>query len=167
MNVDNLVDDYLQLAKARSVPSRSAIFHLWTSESQLWDSITQIKCEGPCPILIYPNWQKIYKRNLNRNLWSHFCFVSATKPGSCLYTDGWTKLVTQVVSWSRSTSWTQTASIRKLLMRWCKMIFLHSYLGGVLKFFDIWLGLAASSNVKEFQYSSSVTVQEYPRLIRH
>ena len=29
---------------------------------------------------------------------------------------------------------------------------------------DIWLGLAASSNVKEFQYSSLVTVQEYPTL---
>ena len=57
----------------------------------------------------------------------------------------------------------QTAGIRKLLVRWCGLIFLHSYLGGVLKFFDIWLGLAASSNVKEFQYSSSVTVQEYPR----
>ena len=56
----------------------------------------------------------------------------------------------------------QTAGIRKLLVRWCGLIFLHSYLGGVLKFFDIWLGLAASSNVKEFQYSSSVTVQEYP-----
>ena len=58
----------------------------------------------------------------------------------------------------------QTAGIRKLLVRWCGLIFLHSYLGGVLKFFDIWLGLAASSNVKEFQYSSSVTVQEYPIL---
>ena len=46
----------------------------------------------------------------------------------------------------------QTAGIRKLLVRWCGLIFLHSYLGGVLKFFDIWL-----------QYSSSVTVQEYPR----
>ena len=60
----------------------------------------------------------------------------------------------------------QTAGIRKLLVRWCGLIFLHSYLGGVLKFFDIWLGLAASSNVKEFQYSSSVTVQEYPILTR-
>ena len=50
---------------------------------------------------------------------------------------------------------------------WCGLIFLHSYLGGVLKFFDIWLGLAASSNVKEFQYSSSVTVQEYPKLCVH
>ena len=46
---------------------------------------------------------------------------------------------------------------------WEYGIFLLSYRGGVLKFFDIWLGLAASSNVKEFQYSSSVTVQEYPR----
>ena len=59
----------------------------------------------------------------------------------------------------------QTAGIRKLLVRWCGLIFLHSYLGGVLKFFDIWLGLAASSNVKEFQYSSLVTVQEYPKLV--
>ena len=76
-------------------------YSTWTSESQLWGSITQIKGEGPCPIFIYPNWQIIKKRNLNRDHWSHFCFVSATKPGSCLYTDGWTKLVTRVVSWSR------------------------------------------------------------------
>ena len=37
----------------------------------------------------------------------------------------------------------QTASITKLLVRWCRMSFLHSYPGGV--------------------YSSSVSVQEYPR----
>ena len=34
-------------------------------------------------------------------------------------------------------------------------IFLHSYRGGVLKFFDIWRG----------RYSPSVTVQEYPKLL--
>ena len=34
----------------------------------------------------------------------------------------------------------------------------------VIAYDDIGFGLAASSNVKEFQYSSLVTVQEYPTL---
>ena len=106
MNVDNLVDDYLQLAKARSVPSRSAIFHLNVLITILGQYYTN-KMKRTM-FLLYANWQKMKKRNLNRNHWSHFCFVSATKPGPCLYTDGWAKLVTQVVSWSRSTSWTLT-----------------------------------------------------------
>ena len=37
----------------------------------------------------------------------------------------------------------QTASIRMLLVRWCRMIFLHKYLGGLLKFFDISRGCNA------------------------
>ena len=62
-NSDNLVDDYLQLAKARSVPSRSAILHLnVTILGQYYTNKMKRTM-----FLLYANWQKMKKRNLNRN----------------------------------------------------------------------------------------------------